>query len=167
MEYLPQASTLTLSNARTYLFAVLFTVGNVVLPQLCHLLPQGGLIFQPLYFFTLIAACRFGWRVALLTAVASPLINSLLFAMPSGAMLPVVLIKSVVLALGVSYAMTRKVRNPQLMAIIVILGAHLLGAITEWALLSSMNTLKYCLPGAVLQVVLTACLIGSTRQNRS
>ena len=153
MEYLPQASTLTLGNLRTYLFAALFAVGNVVLPQLCHLVPQGGLIFQPIYFFTLIAACRFGWRVALLTAVASPLINSLLFSMPSGAMLPVVLIKSVVLALAVSKVLALRSNRQMLLIITALIGVQLIGALTEWALLSSINTLKLCLTGLALQIV--------------
>ena len=53
---------------RTYMFALLFIVGNIALPQLCHLFPQGGLILLPIYFFTLIAAYKFGFRVGLLTA---------------------------------------------------------------------------------------------------
>ena len=152
MEYLPQASTLTLSNVRTYLFAALFAVGNVVLPQLCHLVPQGGLIFQPIYFFTLIAACRFGWRVALLTAVASPLITALLFSMPSGAMLPVVLIKSVVLALAVSKVVALRSNRQTLLIIAAIIGVQIVGALAEWALLSSISTLLLCLPGVALQI---------------
>ena len=96
MEYTSRATALTLDNWRTYLFATLFTAGNIALPQLCHLVPQGGLLFQPIYLFTLIAACRWGWRVALLTALVSPLLNTLWFGMPSVAMLPVVLLKSVV-----------------------------------------------------------------------
>jgi hypothetical protein len=37
-------------EVRTYLFASLFIVGNIVLPQLCHLMPQGGLIWLPILF---------------------------------------------------------------------------------------------------------------------
>ena len=153
MEYLPQAATLTLGNIRTYLFAALFAVGNVVLPQLCHLLPQGGLIFQPIYFFTLIAACRFGWRVALLTAVVSPLINTLLFSMPPGTMLPVVLIKSVVLALAVSKVVALRSNHQMLFIIAVLIGVQFVGALAEWALLSSVSTLLLCFPGVALQIV--------------
>jgi hypothetical protein len=159
MEYTSRATALTLDNWRTYLFATLFTAGNIALPQLCHLVPQGGLLFQPIYLFTLIAACRWGWRVALLTALVSPLLNTLWFSMPSVAMLPVVLLKSVVLALGVSWAMMSKVRKPLLVAVLFIIGAQLLGAVAEWALLSSATTLWLCLPGVALQVVV-ASLIG-------
>lgn len=158
MEYTSRATALTLDNWRTYLFATLFTAGNIALPQLCHLVPQGGLLFQPIYLFTLIAACRWGWRVALLTALVSPLLNTLWFGMPSVAILPVVLLKSVVLALGVSWAMMSKVRKPLLVAVLVIIGAQLLGAVAEWALLSSATTLWFCLPGVVLQIVLAKML---------
>ena len=47
---------LSVVNVRTYLFAVLFVGGNMLLPQLCHLMPDGGKIFLPIYFFTLIAS---------------------------------------------------------------------------------------------------------------
>lgn len=158
MKYQPQESLLTLSNLHTYLFAALFTAGNVVLPQLCHLVPQGGLIFQPIYLFTVVAACRWGWRVALLTALVSPLLNTFLFAMPSVAMLPVVLLKSVVLALGVSWSMAGKVRNPMMTACLFIVGAQLLGGLAEYALLSSATTLWLCLPGVALQVAVARML---------
>ena len=73
--------TFNYSELRTYVFAMLFVVGNIVLPQLCHLIPQGGLTWLPIYFFTLVAAYKYGWKVGLLTAIASPIINNLLFAM--------------------------------------------------------------------------------------
>ena len=53
---------LSYSQMKTYLLAALFVVGNIALPQLCHLMPQGGLIFLPIYFFTLVAAYKYGLR---------------------------------------------------------------------------------------------------------
>ena len=85
-------------EAKTYLAAALFVAGNIVLPQICHLVPQGGLRWLPIYFFTLVGAYKYGWRVGLLTAVLSPAVNSALFGMPAAAMLPVILLKSVLLA---------------------------------------------------------------------
>ena len=69
-------------EAKTYLAAALFVAGNIVLPQICHLVPQGGLRWLPIYFFTLVGAYKYGWRVGLLTAVLSPAVNSALFGMP-------------------------------------------------------------------------------------
>ena len=82
-----QATTVKLHSlgydqTKTYRIAALFVAGNVLLPQLCHLVPQGGVRWLPIYFFTLIAAYKYGWRAGMLTAVASPLINSALFGMP-------------------------------------------------------------------------------------
>ena len=98
--------SLTLSNTKTYLFATIFVIGNLLLPQLAHLVPQGGLILLPIYFFTLIAAYKYGIHVGLLTAVLSPLANNLLFGMPPSAMLPAIIIKSVILAVAAAAAAT-------------------------------------------------------------
>lgn len=80
--------SLTYGETKTYLFAALFIAGNILLPQLCHLAPLGGVRWLPIYFFTLVGACKYGWRVGLLTALLSPLINSALFGMPAAAALP-------------------------------------------------------------------------------
>lgn len=69
-------------EAKTYLAAALFVAGNIVLPQICHLVPQGGLRWLPIYFFTLVGAYKYGWRVGLLTAVLSPAVNSRCSACP-------------------------------------------------------------------------------------
>ena len=90
--------SLPFSNVRTYLFALLFVAGNIALPQLCHLIPSGGPAFLPIYFFTLIAAYKYGLRVGLLTALLSPAANHLLFGMPALAVLPAILVKSGLLA---------------------------------------------------------------------
>lgn len=69
-------------EAKTYGIALLFVAGNIILPQLFHLIPQGGITWLPIYFFTLIAAYKYGWKVGLLTAVLSPVANALFFGMP-------------------------------------------------------------------------------------
>lgn len=74
--------TLPYNNVRTYLAASLFVLGNLAMPQLFHLIPQGGMVWLPIYFFTLVGAYKYGWMVGLLTAVLSPMANSVLFGMP-------------------------------------------------------------------------------------
>lgn len=86
--------SLEYNNARTYGFSALFIAGNILLPQLCHTIHLGGPMLLPIYFFTLIGAYKYGWRVGLLTAVLSPLINSMLFGMPLPEVLPAILSKS-------------------------------------------------------------------------
>lgn len=142
---------------RTYLFALLFIAGNIVLPQLCHLIPQGGLMLLPIYFFTLIAAYKFGFRVGMLTAVLSPLINSALFGMPPAAALPIITIKGVLLA-GAAAWMASKSKGASLLALIAaVLGYQLAGGAIEWAMTgsiaSALQDWKLGWPGMMLQAV--------------
>ena len=145
------------NEAKTYLLAVLFIIGNIVLPQLFHLVPQGGMIWLPIYFFTLIGAYKYGWRVGLLTAVLSPLANSALFGMPMPAVLPAIICKSVLLAIGAGYAANRfrKVSIPLLAA--VVLFYQLFGSMAELAMTGSasaaLQDVRMALPGMALQVV--------------
>lgn len=149
--------SLSYKESRTFLFATLFIVGNVALPQLCHLMPHGGLIWLPIYFFTLIGAYKYGWRVGLLTAVASPLVNHLLFGMPAAGVLLPILIKSTLLALAASVVASRfnKVTLP-LMAL-VVLAYQVVGSLIESAMTHSLTIgfqdFTIGLPGMALQVV--------------
>ncbi len=45
--------SLNYGNVRTYLAASLFIIGNILFPQLFHLIPQGGLTWLPIYFSSL------------------------------------------------------------------------------------------------------------------
>lgn len=99
--------SLDYNNVKTYLAASLFILGNLALPQLFHLIPQGGITWLPIYFFTLVGAYKFGWKVGLLTAVLSPVLNSLLFGMPLPAALSAILLKSVLLAVAAGWAAHR------------------------------------------------------------
>ena len=149
--------SLRYSDIRTYLVAAAFVAGNIVLPQLCHLIPDGGRILLPIYFFTLVAAYKYGWRAGLLTAVASPVVNSLLFGMPAAAVLPAILLKSVVLAV-VAGAVAARFRMAKLwMLAVVVLGYQVIGTLGEWAIVGNLyaatQDLRMGLPGMLMQIV--------------
>ena len=48
MEASARLYTLNYDEARTYLWAAVFVACNMLLPQVFHLIPQGGIIFAPL-----------------------------------------------------------------------------------------------------------------------
>lgn len=143
-------------EAKTYLVASLFIVGNIVLPQLFHVVPKGGMIWLPIYFFTIVGAYKYGWRAGLLTAVLSPIVNSLLFGMPMAAALPAILLKSVLLALSAGYVARRfrSVSIPLLIA--VVLMYQVVGTLGEWAmsgsLMLALQDFRIGIPGMLLQV---------------
>lgn len=161
-------TTLSFNDRKTYFASIIFIIGNIVLPQLFHLIPQGGLIWLPIYFFTLVGAYMYGWRVGLLTAVASPLINSALFGMPAVAVLPVILIKSTVLALLAGFAAQYFRKVSQLLLAGVVLGYQVLGGVGEWALTGSFaaacQDFRLGLPGMALQVFVGWLLIKALRK---
>lgn len=156
-----QATTVKLysleyNHAKTYWVAALFVAGNILLPQLCHLIPQGGMRWLPIYFFTLIGAYKYGWRVGLLTALASPLVNSALFGMPAVAGLPAILLKSVLLALAAGFAATHYKRASVLLLAGVVLAYQVVGTLGEWALKGdfflAVQDFRIGLPGMLVQI---------------
>lgn len=143
-------------RAKTYLLVALFVVGNLLLPQLLHLLPEGGATWLPIYLFTLIGGYKYGWRVGLLTALLSPVLNTLIFGMPTAAMLPTILVKSTLLALLAGHVAQRTQRASLLLLASVILGYQLLGSLVEWlftgSLVQALRDLRLGIPGMLLQL---------------
>ena len=148
---------LSYSQMKTYLLAALFVVGNIALPQLCHLMPQGGLIFLPIYFFTLVAAYKYGFTVGLTTAVLSPLVNSALFGMPPAAALPIILIKSVTLALAAAMIAKKTNKVTLLTVAIAVIAYQLIGSLAEWVMTGSIEKASQDIilgwPGCLIQIV--------------
>lgn len=149
--------SLNLANINTYLFAIVFVIGNLILPQLSHLIPQGGLILLPIYFFTLIAAYKYGIHVGLLTAVLSPLANYFLFGMPPMAMLPIILVKSVLLAIAASLAAKHFGKISFWGILLAILAYQMVGTGIEWIMAKDFavaaQDFRIGIPGMLFQLV--------------
>ena len=152
-----------LNELKTYLFVFLFVAGNIILPQLCHLIPDGGKMFLPIYFFTLMASYKYGVKVGLMTAVLSPVINSLFFGMPALALLPAILTKSVVLALTASFVANKTQKVSIVNLLIVVLAYQCVGTLAEWAMTSSfyvaIQDFRLGIPGMILQLFGTYFLV--------
>ena len=148
---------LSLGNSKTYVLASLFVLGNLVFPQLAHLIPQGGLIFLPIYFFTLIAAYKYGLFVGMLTAISSPLINSLFFGMPPVAVLPAIMIKSVVLVLAACLAAKYFGKVSFLGVLLAVFAYQFVGTAFEWILTQNLHIalqdIRLGFPGILIQII--------------
>lgn len=155
METTAKLYSLNYSNAKTYLFVLLFVAGNMALPQLCHLTPYGGPTLLPIYFFTLIAGYKYGFRVGLLTAILSPVINHLLFAMPGVAVLPAILIKSALLAGSSALAAQYAKKVALLPILLAVLSYQMVGTAFEWMLVGNFFTaaqdFRMGIPGMLIQ----------------
>ena len=168
MEASARLYTLNYDEARTYLWAAVFVACNMLLPQVFHLIPQGGIIFAPLSLVILAGSYKLGWKAGLLAAAATPLVNHLLFGQPATAVLPVMTLKLVLLALvaGLTAQYFRKVSL--LLLIGVVLVSESLGALGEWMLTGAISatvadfTIGW--PGLLLQVLGTYALLHFIKQ---
>ncbi|MDD4801245.1 MAG: ECF transporter S component [Proteiniphilum sp.] len=146
-----------MSNSKTYFFAALFITGNLLFPQLAHIIPQGGCIFLPIYFFTLIAAYKYGIHVGILTALLSPLTNNLLFSMPPASVLPAIMVKSVILAIAAAMAAKHFKKVSILALLLSILTYQVIGTGFEWAITQNLHTalqdFRIGLPGMLIQLI--------------
>ena len=145
METTVKLYSLNYSNVKTYLATSLFIVGNILFPRLFHLIPLGGLTWLPIYFFTLIGAYKYGWKV------------SLLFGMPVPAVLPAILLKSVLLAIAAGWAAQRfgRISIPVLAG--VVLFYQIIGTLGEWMYIGNfykaVQDFRIGIPGMCLQVL--------------
>ncbi len=149
--------SLGFNELRTYLLVFLFVIGNVALPQLCHLIPDGGKILLPIYFFTFVASYKYGFKVGLMTAIFSPIINSLLFGMPSLALLPVILTKSMVLTITASFVANKFQKISLSILLMIVLIYQFVGTLAEWAMTSSLylaiQDFRLGIPGIIMQIL--------------
>lgn len=163
MEASVKLYTLNFDEARTYLWAALFVVSGMVLPQVFHLIPQGGIIFAPLSLVILAGAYKFGWKTGLMAAVATPLVNNLVFGLPVWGVLQVMMVKLVILALvaGLTAQWFNKVTLPLLIG--VVLASEALGALAELLLTggiaATIQDFTVGWPGLLLQVFCTYLII--------
>lgn len=148
--------SLNYAESKTYLWAAIFIAANMILPKLFHLIPQGGIIFAPLSFVILAGSYKLGWKTGLLAALASPIVNNLLFGAPVWGVIPVMALKLAFLALAAGLTAQYFNKVDLLLLIGVVLVAELLGGLAEWALTGGISatiadfTIGW--PGLLLQV---------------
>jgi hypothetical protein len=143
-------------EAKTYLWAMVFVACNLVLPQVFHLIPQGGVVFSPLSLVILAGAYKFGWKTGLLAAAASPLVNHLITGMPAWEVLPVMTLQLAVLAMvaGLVAQRYQSVSLPLIAGVVLV--SKVIGALGELALTggiaATVADITIGWPGLLLQV---------------
>ena len=157
METTARLYTLNFDEVKTYLWATVFVACNLVLPQVFHLIPQGGIIFSPLSLVILVGAYKFGWKTGLLAAVLSPLVNHLITGLPAWDVLQVMTLKLVILAMvaGLAAQHFKTVSLPLLIGVVLVSKA--IGCLGEMLLTGGIEatiadfTIGW--PGLLMQVI--------------
>ncbi len=146
---------LSLGDVRLYLATSALILGNVLLPSAIHRIPDGGRIFLPLFFFTLIAGWRFGAVAGLLTGLLSPLANHVLTGMPPFPILQAIMAQSALLGVLASVLASRS-RRPSLPVLAVVVLLHqaliLFPQFLQAGARPALATLELRVPGLLFQV---------------
>lgn len=149
---------LCFNDIKTYLFSIFFIAGNILFPFIAHSYPSGGKIFLPIYFFTLIGAYKFGWKVGFATAFLSPIINNLLTTMPPASILPIILIKAGLLAFFACIVAKKSLKISILHILVVVVAYQAIGSIIEAIMTGSLKLalqdVTLGIPGLLIQVIL-------------
>jgi len=157
MEASVRLYALNYGEVKTYVWTAVFVACNLVLPQLFHLIPQGGVIFSPLSLVILAGAYKFGWKTGLLAALLSPLVNHSLTGMPAWEVLPVMTLKLAVLAVVAGLVAQQFKAVSVLLLIGVVLASKAIGGLGELLLTGDIDatTADFIVgwPGLLLQVV--------------
>jgi len=158
---------LSFRNIRTYILTALFVIGNIAFPYACHAIPNGGKMFLPIFFFTLIGTYKFGWKTGLLTALASPLANHFLYGMPASAMLLDVVAKSLIMVLAVTLVTSKMNKLSFISVTATVVLAQLLGSAFSFVLGNNLghvyNSLQVSVPGLLVQVVIGYILLAALK----
>jgi hypothetical protein len=147
----------TFKDVKLYLFGLAFIAGNLLLPMAIHAIPNGGMIFLPLFFFTLVAAYSEGLLAGILVALASPLINHAMTGMPVTAMLPAVLFKSLFIAVAAAVVSSRLKKISFAAIAVIVVAMQALSGLFEYMILGDLENafmvVKLGLPGMILMTV--------------
>ena len=163
MEASVRLYTFNYDEVKTYLWAVVFVACNLLLPQVFHLIPQGGIMFAPLSLVILAGAYKLGWKTGLLAALLSPLVNHLVTGMPAWDVLPLMTSKLAALAMvaGLTAQRFKTVTLPLLVGVVLV--SEAIGALAELLLTGGIaaTTADFTIgwPGLLLQVIGTWLIV--------
>ena len=147
---------LGLGDVRLYIATSAMVLGNVLLPYAVHRIPDGGRIFLPIFFFTLIAGWRFGAAAGILTGLLSPLANHVLTGMPPTPTLQPIMVQSALLGIlaGIAASRSHKLSLP-ILALVVLLHQTLilLPQLLRAGLQPTLASLELRVPGVLLQIL--------------
>ncbi|MCX6724461.1 MAG: ECF transporter S component [Candidatus Staskawiczbacteria bacterium] len=119
---------LGLTEYRTYILSLALVAGSIALPYALHHFYMVGQIILPVYFFVLIGAYKFGWKVGIITAISSVFISFFLTGMPMLTILPFVIIKGVLLSLTASFFARMSGKLSIVTIVLIVFSYQLIGS---------------------------------------
>ena len=158
--------TLELTDGRFYMYAAAFVAGNVLVPYLVHIWfgMQAGMMFLPIYFFSLMAGLKYGWKAGVVVGLFSGIVSYALTGMPPLEVLGSVVAKGMLIGLASGVLLEKsKIRQPFVVAFLAIVVAQALGLLYMLAIGNpspmALSDLQVGYPGLILQLVLVPFIV--------
>lgn len=146
-----------LTEYRTYLISLVLVLGSILLPSAFHQFRLAGQVFLPIYFFVLIGAYKFGWKVGVVTGIFSPIISFYLTGMPVLTILFFVIIKGVLLALTAGFFAKKWRKLSIFTLLLVVVSYQFVSFFLVYLFTHNLTLAKTDLilgyPGLILQIV--------------
>ena len=115
---------LDFSDVILYFWAATLVIANILLIYFVHQINISGVVLGkvllPIYFFTLIAGARFGWRCGLIVGLVTPIVSNFISGMPMAPVLYFVIFKSVVLGVASGLFVNRENRTASFLDLVKI-----------------------------------------------
>lgn len=152
------SNVLDYTQLKFYIFTLVFSIGNFILPTLFHFIPNGGKMFLPIFFFTLVGASLYGWQFGVTTALISITGSYLVKGMPVYNMVYIVLLKSIVIAIAANFIKSRYSKFSLLSLLLIVLSYQLFGFFLEIIYFDDIsnviNNYYISIPGMLMQIIL-------------
>jgi len=146
-----------LTEYKTYLLSLVLVAGSIVFPYILHHFHLAGQVFLPIYFFVLIGAYKFGWKVGAITGIFSPLVSFALTGMPMPMILPFVIIKGILLTLTASFFVRANGKLSILTLLLIVLSYQVSGFLIVYLfthnLASATADLVLGYPGLLFEII--------------
>ena len=117
-----------------------------------------GKVLLPIYFFTLIAGARFGWRCGLIVGLVTPIVSNFISGMPMAPVLYFVIFKSVVLGVASGLLVNRENRTASFLDLVKIVFVYqALGSMFIFVFSHNLNMALMDVyigwPGLIIQLI--------------
>lgn len=146
-------NTLSFTNVKLYIASIALATANVLAPIVLHQFGQTGQVLLPIYFFSLVAGLKFGWRCGLITALLSPMVSFWLTAMPARPIIGLVIVKSIMLG-TISGLLAQRSKNTFWVSLLTVV----ITQVSVGALSQNFTDITIGYPGLALQVLLAPTL---------
>ena len=148
-----------------FIYFTIFIFCNLTFSMICHLIPNGGRIFVPIYFFTLIGSYLLGWKAGIIISLMSISTNHILLGMPDDNMIMIVLIKTITISL-----ITALINKDNILTTLlkIILLYQLISIIIDLFITNNINivisNLINQIPGLIIQLFIGYIIIKNVKK---